>query len=136
MSDPRQQARSEVNLHKTNAVLSVIKERNSANPVTGKTIAYKCGLTSDVSVRRAVNQLRQEGEAICSNGDGYFYAANNAELQDTIVELESRVSSVNNAIVGLRLASDRMTRESPDLSILFADFTQDYDIDAILNAAE
>ena len=134
MGDPRQAAREELNRQKMAAVLSVIKGRNSLAPVTGKSIAFKTGLSSDVTVRGAINQLRQDGAAICSNGDGYWYATTAYELQSTIEELEGRVSAVNNAIAGLRIARDRMNRETHTEATIVIDDA--WDLDDILNSAE
>ena len=111
MSDPRAESRAELNRQKIASVLSVIKEYNSASPIKGSMVAYKAGLSSDVGVRGAVNQLRSEGEPVCSNGDGYWYASTTLEIQNTIEELEARSRSMNNAIAGLRICRDRMIRD-------------------------
>jgi len=45
-------------------------------------------------VRRVVHTLRCEGNPICSDENGYYYAANEQELMETICQLGSRISKV------------------------------------------
>lgn len=52
-------------------------------------------------IRRLVNILRSESKPICSNAMGYFYAANQKELQETIAQLSSRVQMITKARDGL-----------------------------------
>lgn len=52
-------------------------------------------------IRRLVNILRSESKPICSNAMGYFYAANQQELQETIGQLNSRVLMITRARDGL-----------------------------------
>ena len=144
MSDPRAEARAELNRQKIAAVLSVIKEYNSTHPIKGSLVAYKAGLSSDVGVRGAVNQLRSEAEPVCSNGVGYWYACTTLEIQNTIEELEARSRSMNNAIAGLRICRDRMIRDiqsgvtkpkhTPTPSPMI--YSEDLSLDDILNQAD
>ena len=52
-------------------------------------------------IRKLVNILRSESKPICSNAMGYFYAANQQELQETIAQLFSRVLMITKARDGL-----------------------------------
>ena len=52
-------------------------------------------------IRKLVNILRSESKPICSNAMGYFYAANQQELQETIAQLSSRVQMITKARDGL-----------------------------------
>ena len=52
-------------------------------------------------LRRLVNILRCEGKPICSNAMGYFYAATQQELQETISQLTSRIQMIAKARDGL-----------------------------------
>lgn len=52
-------------------------------------------------IRRLVNVLRCESKPICSNAMGYFYAANQHELQETISQLSSRTLMISKARDGL-----------------------------------
>jgi hypothetical protein len=49
-----------------------------------------------------------EGNPICSSSDGYWWAADALELEDTIKELEGRCNAVLGAVVGLRGAQERL----------------------------
>jgi Mn-dependent DtxR family transcriptional regulator len=52
-------------------------------------------------VRNMVNSLRREGKPICSGGNGYWYAANSDEVLATIRYLDSRISNLSKAAIGL-----------------------------------
>ena len=59
---------------------------------------------SKKGLRKQVNRLRQEGIPIASDRTGYFYAANAAELYDTVEGLKKFVAGVYRAIWGLEAA--------------------------------
>ena len=66
-------------------------------------------------IRKLVNILRSESKPICSNAMGYFYAANEQELQETIGQLSSRVLMITKARDGLVIYLENMTERSlPD----------------------
>lgn len=52
-------------------------------------------------VRKTINNLRSEGYPICSDTIGYYYAANQAEINNTISQLNSRITKISNARNGL-----------------------------------
>ena len=52
-------------------------------------------------LRRAVNRLRCDGYPICSNANGYFYAARQSEIKATIAQLTGRISQIDAAKSGL-----------------------------------
>ena len=52
-------------------------------------------------IRRLVNILRCERKPICSNAQGYFYAATQREIQETIAQLSSRIHKISKARDGL-----------------------------------
>ena len=52
-------------------------------------------------LRRAVNRLRCDGYPICSNANGYFYAARQSEIKATIAQLTGRISQIDAAKIGL-----------------------------------
>ena len=54
-----------------------------------------------VELRRAVNRLRCDGYPICSNANGYFYAARLSEIKATIAQLTGRISQIAAAKSGL-----------------------------------
>lgn len=53
--------------------------RGSESPVASKALEAIFSVKGS-EIRRAVNTLRCKGEPICSNIDGYFYAADQHEL--------------------------------------------------------
>ncbi len=57
--------------------------------------------TSEVTIRKLINQARCEGHPICSCHKGYFYSTNKADIVETIHSLNSRTISVGKAISGL-----------------------------------
>lgn len=57
-------------------------------------------------IRRMVNSLRCKGEPICSDYYGYYYAANQLEINATIAQLSSRIRSIADARDGLLNRSD------------------------------
>lgn len=63
------------------------------------------------SLRRKINRLRQEGEPICSCENGYYYAENQRELDDTIFRLNELAAKVTKAKSGMEKPArlDRQT---------------------------
>lgn len=74
-----------------NAVSS--KELEAAFFVSGK------------KIRDAVNALRQDGEPICSDRSGYFYAITEQEVNHSIRQLGNRISNISKAQRGLKRAA-------------------------------
>ena len=55
------------------------------------------------TVRELVTELRQDGRAVCGHpADGYFIAANQEELEETIAFLHARAMTSLVLIAGLR----------------------------------
>ncbi len=52
-------------------------------------------------LRRAVNRLRCDGQPICSDETGYFYAARKSEVKATIAQLTGRISKIAAAKNGM-----------------------------------
>lgn len=69
--------------------LSVIREHSIENPIYGKEIAEKVGIT-EPELRKIVGYFRMKGEPIGSGGKGYFYARNRWELENTLNHLAGR----------------------------------------------
>lgn len=57
-----------------------------------------------VTVRQLINKLRCEGRPVCSDANGYFYAKNRGEINDTITHLLNRTRKINDAARGLVLS--------------------------------
>ena len=61
-------------------------------------------------LRRIINNLRSQSQPICSNAPGYFYAANQEEINATVAQLSSRISHIAKARDGLR----KCTKYAPE----------------------
>ncbi|KAF5031864.1 hypothetical protein DSECCO2_623330 [anaerobic digester metagenome] len=56
---------------------------------------------SSRAVRKLVNQLRNDGNPICSGDNGYYYAADRKELLASIGQMTSRIREITKARRGL-----------------------------------
>ena len=56
---------------------------------------------SSRTVRKLVNQLRNDGNPICSGDNGYYYAADRKELLASIGQMTSRIREIAKAKRGL-----------------------------------
>ena len=56
---------------------------------------------SSRTVRKLVNQLRTDGNPICSGDNGYYYAADRKELLASIGQMTSRIREIAKAKRGL-----------------------------------
>ena len=59
---------------------------------------------SNRAVRQIINKLRCAGQPICSDANGYFYAKNHDEINDTVTQLLSRTKKIVHAAQGLVLS--------------------------------
>lgn len=59
---------------------------------------------TDRQVRLVVNQLRQEGEPVCSSSYGYWYSTDPADIAKTLHRLETQMENMDISIAGLRKA--------------------------------
>ncbi len=71
------------------------------------------------SIRRKINQLRQEGHPICSDQNGYYYAGNQHEINKTINRLNGLVTGVSNARTGLLYASPETEDDEVEIILSF-----------------
>jgi len=62
---------------------------------------------SSRTVRKLVNQLRNDGNPICSDDNGYYYAADRKELLASIGQMTSRIREIAKAKRGLVKALGR-----------------------------
>lgn len=56
---------------------------------------------SSRTVRKLVNQLRNDGNPICSDENGYYYATDQKELLNSIHQMTSRIKEIAKAKNGL-----------------------------------
>ncbi len=80
------------------------------NAVLSKELQRLFGLDGR-ELRRKIDRLRQEGRPICSGQTGYYYAASQKEINDTVYRLDRMVTMVSNARTGLLYAAVRPGRK-------------------------
>ena len=56
---------------------------------------------SSRAVRKLINQLRNDGNPICSDDNGYYYASDRKELHASIRQMTSRIREIAKAKRGL-----------------------------------
>ena len=94
-------------------ILFEIRQHNQDEPITGKILGEKFGL-KDSQIRTFVNELRCSGHQIASDGRGYWWAQNEAELEHTHRSFLSRISAMRDADKGMFQAfnkQDELTLE-------------------------
>lgn len=92
------------------ALLHYLKQRHTGrqNAVSSPLLEALFAV-SGRKLRQAINTLRCENHPICSDENGYYYAATEAELTDTIRQLSSRISKIAGAKNGLVRAAELYT---------------------------
>lgn len=53
-------------------------------------------------IRAQVNRLRCLGVPVCSNSKGYYYSIDENDIRMTIANLNSRISKIQEAMIGLQ----------------------------------
>lgn len=69
---------------------------------------------SDREIRDCINLLRQMGVPICSSSKGYWYAADDFEIRQTMTRLRSWIKSMNIALDGLEKCLTTPETAEPD----------------------
>ena len=64
---------------------------------------------SSNELRKQINRLRRDGIPIASDSDGYYFAANAAEVYSTIRSLSKMRDGIDSAIKGLERAMDKFS---------------------------
>jgi hypothetical protein len=67
-----------------------------------------------VTLRYIVNKLRCDGQPVCSDVNGYYYAKNRDEINNTVTQLLSRTKKINDAAQGLVLSHQIFHDGRPD----------------------
>lgn len=57
------------------------------------------------TLRRNISLLRQAGYPICSDQNGYYYAENQKDINDTVLRLNTLVTGISNSRTGMLYAS-------------------------------
>lgn len=68
-------------------------------------------------VRMIVNQLRCEGNPVCSSKNGYYYAADEKELMKSISQLSNRIGNIAKAKSGLMKSVSKFPDTSGQMKI-------------------
>lgn len=74
------------------------------NAVSSKVIESLFNLKG-TEVRKTINSLRSLSYPICSDTIGYYYAQNQTEINETVAQLNSRITKISNARNGLLTAT-------------------------------
>lgn len=69
-------------------------------PSTAKELALLFGV-KEPTIRKIINEYRQDGIPICANHNGYYYSESPEEIVKTVASLKRRVASIQKAIDGL-----------------------------------
>ncbi|SHE61414.1 HTH domain-containing protein [Tissierella praeacuta DSM 18095] len=72
---------------------------------------------SSRTVRKIVNQLRNDGNPICSDENGYYYATDKDEVLNSVYQMTSRIREIAKAKNGLIKALGEFTDESGQLRL-------------------
>ena len=86
-------------------ILYYLREKHTGaeNYVTSKVIENAFGINC-TTLRQIINKLRRNGQPVCSNVNGYFYAKNRNEINNTLSQLLGRSKKINEAAQGLVLS--------------------------------
>lgn len=93
-------------MNKKNAICEYLKKNHTGrdNAVHSKELE-RLFLTDGRNLRRKISSLRQDGYPICSDENGYYYADNQKEINQTVSRLNELVTKVLGARTGLLFAS-------------------------------
>lgn len=80
---------------------------------------------SSRTVRRLVNQLRNDGSPICSGDKGYYYASDREELIASIRQMTSRIKEISKVRRGLIKALEHFPDDSDQLRLNLDDETEE-----------
>lgn len=89
-------------------ILTVIKGHNKFTPIQGPSIVREAGLRSDVELRKYINSLRGKEYPICSSPDGYWWAMDKQDIDQTCRDLEGRIAGIMHAINGLKRCANNL----------------------------
>ena len=79
------------------------KHTGAENFVTSRVIENAFGMNG-ATLRQIINKLRCNGQPVCSDVNGYFYAKNRNEINNTLSQLLGRTKKINEAAAGLVLS--------------------------------
>ena len=83
--------------------------RTEAEAIKGRDLRMLFNL-QDKQLREVIAIIRQEGEAICSSSNGYWYSKDPEDLKKTVHRMEAQVHNMTFSIKGLT----RILQETQD----------------------
>lgn len=84
----------------TETILNIISRHTIDNPIKSREIENKTSLAG-AEIRCILHELRLSKHPIGSDGDGYFLARNEAELEHTKAQLMSRATKIIEVVKAL-----------------------------------
>jgi hypothetical protein len=95
--------------NKTDALCAYLKNNHTGqiNAAPSKTLEAVFHL-SGREIRECINSLRCKDFPICSDSVGYYYAATTQEINETVAQLNNRITKISNARNGLLKASSKL----------------------------
>jgi len=73
------------------------------NAITSAYLKFNFGINCE-TFRQIIEKLRTHGHPVCKNANGYFYAQNASEINDTLQQLLRETHGINEAAQGLILS--------------------------------
>ena len=86
-------------------VLLLLRDNHTGteNAVPSAKVERAFGING-VTLRQIINKLRCNGQPVCNDVNGYFYAKNRDEINNTVTQLLSRTKKISDAAQGLVLS--------------------------------
>lgn len=99
--------------NKTDVLCAYLKNNHTGqiNAAPSKTLEVVFHL-SGREIRECINKLRCKDFPICSDSVGYYYAATPQEINETVAQLNNRITKISNARNGLLKASSKLDRQT------------------------
>ena len=103
-----------------NEFLKYLKEYHTGKEkaVSSAYLQNKLSISSR-TIRKIVNQLRNDGVPICSDENGYYYATDQEELLYSIYQMTSRIKAIAKAKNGLVKALNHFPDSNGQLRLDF-----------------
>jgi biotin operon repressor len=86
----------------SNSILDYLRNRHTGNQnAVSSTEIENIFNIGGAALRECVNKLRCDGQPVCSDINGYYYAGSVSEINRTIRQLNGRIKRINAAAQGL-----------------------------------
>ena len=87
-----------------NNIAEYLKEYHptEAEAIKARDLCELFNFNDQKQLRNVISELRQDGEAICSSSNGYWYSKDPVDLRKTIHRMEGQVKNMNISIKGLK----------------------------------